>query len=79
MGLPVNVDIFVRAEAARIFDGSSPQPGGVNARTHMRGAVPLDRQTVTRMNRDTLYPSAAAGCRRCRSRSDPGVQEREVA
>jgi hypothetical protein len=60
----------VRAETARIFDGILAQPGGVNAWTHMRGAVPLDRQTVIRMNRDTLYSSAAAGCRRCRSRPE---------
>lgn len=58
MGQPVNVDTFVRAETARMFDGILAQANGVNAWVHMRGPVALDRQTVIRMNRDTLYSSA---------------------
>ena len=58
MGQPVNVGTFVRAETARMFDDILAQAGGVNAWVHMRGPVALDRQTVIRMNRDTLYSSA---------------------
>lgn len=58
MGQRVNVESFVRAETARMFDGILAQSGGVNAWVHMRGPTPLDRQTVIRMNRDTLYSSA---------------------
>jgi hypothetical protein len=32
--------------------------GGVNRFFHLRGPTPLDKQTVIRMNRDTIYSSA---------------------
>jgi hypothetical protein len=54
----VNVDNFVRAETARMFDGVLAQSGGANRWVHLRGPVPLDQQVVIRMNRDTLYSSA---------------------
>jgi len=54
----VNVDNFTRAETARMFDGILAQSGGINRWLHLRGPVPLDQQTVIRMNRDTLYSSA---------------------
>lgn len=54
----VNVDNFARAETARMFDGILAQAGGINQWLHLRGPVPLDQQTVIRMNRDTLYSSA---------------------
>ncbi len=57
MPVPVNVDNFVRAETARMFDGGVAQSGGVNRWLHNRVPVPLDAQTVIRMNRDTLYSS----------------------
>ncbi len=55
MPVPVNVDNFVRAETARMFDGFVAQAGGVNRWIHNRVPTPLDAQTVIRMNRDTLY------------------------
>lgn len=54
----VNVDTFVRAETARMFDGIIAQAGEVNAWLHIREPAPLDRQSVIRMNRDTLYSAA---------------------
>ena len=54
----VNVDNFVRAETARMFDGTLAQTGGINRWVHLRGPVPLDQQVVIRMNRDTLYSAA---------------------
>jgi hypothetical protein len=54
----VNVDNFVRAETARMFEGILAQSEGINRWGHLRGPVPLDRQAVIRMNRDTLYSSA---------------------
>ena len=59
----VNVDNFARAETARMFEGILGQSGGINRWTHLRGPVPLDRQTVIRMNRDTLYSSAVVDLR----------------
>lgn len=54
----VNVDNFVRAETARMFDGALAQTGGVNLWAHNREPTPVDAQNVIRMNRDTLYSSA---------------------
>lgn len=54
----VSVDNFARAETARMFDGTLAQSGGVNRWVHLRAPVPLDRQSVIRMNRDTLYSGA---------------------
>ena len=58
VGRTVNVENFVKAEAARMFDGLLAMVGGVNRWFHFRGPTPLDAQTVIRMNRDTLYSSA---------------------
>jgi hypothetical protein len=55
MGVAVNVDSFVRAETARMFADLQAQAGGVNTFQHLREPTPLDKQTVVRMNRDTLY------------------------
>jgi len=55
----VNVDNFVRAETAAQFDRSLALTGGeVNTFMHYREAIPLDKQTVIRMNRDTFYSVA---------------------
>jgi hypothetical protein len=58
LAVPVNVENFVKAETARMFDGLLAMVGGVNRWFHFRGPTPLDAQTVIRMNRDTLYSSA---------------------
>lgn len=60
MGEIVNVDTFVRAETARMFDGTLAQSGEVNRWVHLRAPTPIDRQAVIRMNRDTLYSSLVA-------------------
>ncbi len=54
----VNVDNFVRAETARMFDDVLAMSGGVNEWLHFRAPTPVDNQPVIRMNRDTLYSSA---------------------
>ena len=53
----VNVDNFVRAETASQIDRSLKMMQGVNKWWHLYEPVPLDKQTVIRMNRDTLYSS----------------------
>ncbi|MEN8239818.1 MAG: DUF1254 domain-containing protein [Actinomycetota bacterium] len=60
MSVKVNVDNFVRAETARMFDGLGMMSGEVNKWFHFRAPTPLDKQTVIRMNRDTLYSAALA-------------------
>ena len=54
----VNVENFVRAETATQFDRALHLIGGVNQWLHLRTPTPLDKQTVIRMNRDTLYSAA---------------------
>lgn len=59
-GVPVlvNVDNFVRVETAAQFDHALQAAGGVNKFFHLRMPTPLERQSVIRMNRDTLYSGA---------------------
>jgi len=54
----VNVDNFVRAETAAQFDRFMKTAGGMNKFAHNREPTPLDKQSVIRMNRDTLYSFA---------------------
>jgi hypothetical protein len=54
----VTVENFVRAETARMMTDLMAAAGGINTFGHSRGPTPLDRQTVIRMNRDTLYSFA---------------------
>jgi hypothetical protein len=54
----VNVENFVRAETDRMFAAFVADAGGVNRLKHNRAPTPIDRQTVIRMNRDTLYSIA---------------------
>lgn len=57
-GTAVNVTNFERAETDRMFAAIQAQAGGVNQLFHNRVPTPVDRQTVIRMNRDTLYSGA---------------------
>lgn len=56
--LTVNVDNFARAETHRMLAGLQRDAGGANRFGHHRAPAPVDRQTVIRMNRDTLYSFA---------------------
>ena len=53
--VPVTIDNYVRAETARMFDGTVESAGGSNRFVHNRVPTPIDKQNVIRMNRDTLY------------------------
>ena len=52
----VNVNNFVRAETDMYF-GRTVKDGGFGKLIHKRQPVPIDKQNVVRMNRDTLYSS----------------------
>ena len=58
MSEKVTVETFVRAESNRMLAGMMAAAGGVNRWQHNRAPTPLDKQTVVRMNRDTLYSFA---------------------
>jgi len=55
MTLLVTPETFIRAETDRYFAISMALNGAVNRLLHYRRLVPLDQQSVVRMNRDTLY------------------------
>jgi len=55
--IPVTADNFNRAETDLYF-GRIVQKGGFGKFDHTREPAPLDKQTVIRLNRDTLYSSA---------------------
>ena len=56
--IKVNADNFARAETHRMMADLQRDAGGVNRFAHNRAPAPVDRQTVIRMNRDTLYSFA---------------------
>jgi hypothetical protein len=56
--IPVTPDNFVRAETDLYFGGVVKDSGGIGKFIHNRTPTPLDKQTVIRMNRDTLYSAA---------------------
>lgn len=54
---PVTVDNFIRAETDLYF-GVAVGMGGFGRFEHNRAPMPIDKQTVIRSNRDTLYSMA---------------------
>jgi len=54
----VNIDNYVVAETAKHFTNMHKFARGVNQFSHGRRPVPIDRQFIERMNRDTIYSSA---------------------
>jgi hypothetical protein len=55
--VPVTPDNFARAESDMYFSGVV-KLGGFGKFDHTREPAPIDKQTVIRLNRDTLYSSA---------------------
>jgi hypothetical protein len=56
--IKVNADNFRRAETHRMMAGLQRDASGVNLFKHNREPASVDKQTVIRMNRDTLYSFA---------------------
>jgi hypothetical protein len=56
-GVPVTVNNFARAETD-MYMGKIVEEGGFGTFVHNRMPTEIDKQTVIRMNRDTLYSSA---------------------
>ncbi|WET01806.1 DUF1254 domain-containing protein [Flavobacterium sp. YJ01] len=54
----VTEETYIRAETDREFEVISKAAGGVNKFLWYRDLVPLDKQTVVRMNKDVLYGGA---------------------
>jgi hypothetical protein len=79
MSVLVDVDNFVRAETARMFEGILALSGGINQWVHLRGPAPLDRQTVIRMNRDTLHSAAIVDLAAGATLTIPEVGDRYIS
>ncbi len=56
--IPVTADNFPRAETDLYFDAIATKRNGFGKFMHDRSPTPMDKQTVIRMNRDTLYSGA---------------------
>ena len=56
--VPVNVDNFARAESDLYMGNAVKDAGGTGKFFHHREIMPVERQTVIRPNRDTLYSPA---------------------
>ncbi len=56
--MPVTVDNFARAETDHYLAANAKVVGGLGKFQHSREPVSIDKQTVIRMNRDTLYSFA---------------------
>ncbi|MBA8840886.1 DUF1254 domain-containing protein [Ochrobactrum sp. RH2CCR150] len=54
----VTADNVVRAESDTYMAVAAKQAGSVGRFFHYREAMPIDKQTVVRANRDTLYSAA---------------------
>jgi len=54
--IPVTVDNFVRAESDT-YAANLAKEGGLGKLNHRREPASIDKQTVIRLNRDTLYTS----------------------
>jgi hypothetical protein len=76
----VNVDNFVRAETHRMFSDLQRDAAGVNRFLHNREPAAVDRQTVIRLNRDTLYSFAVVDLseKATLSMPDPGRRYRSA-
>jgi hypothetical protein len=57
--VPVTVDTFVRAESDVYIAGLLKDSGALGKFNHRREVARIDHQTVIRLNRDTMYSSAA--------------------
>ena len=75
----VNVDNFVRAETHRMFSDLQRDAGGVNRLLHNREPASVDRQTVIRLNRDTLYSFAVVDISESATLSLPDPGRRYVS
>ncbi|KQW52509.1 carboxylesterase [Nocardioides sp. Root1257] len=77
--MTVNADNFALAETHRMMDALQREAGGVNQFSHNREAAAIDKQTVIRMNRDTLYSFAVVDIAAGATLSLPDAGERYLS
>ncbi|MDR6906594.1 hypothetical protein J2X63_002280 [Agromyces sp. 3263] len=79
MTISVDNENFVRAETDRMLAGLQAAAGGVNRWNHYREPTPIDKQTIIRMNRDTLYSLAVVDASKGVTLTVPESGERYVS
>jgi len=77
--IKVNVDNFARAETHRMMAGLQRDAGGINRFQHNRAPASVDKQTVIRMNRDTLYSFSVVAASVKKTLTMPEVGERYLS
>ena len=74
----VTPETYIRAESDRNFRNFAGLTGGVNRFFHIRTPTPLDKQTVIRMNQDTLYSAVVVDTAKGATITLPEVADRAV-
>jgi hypothetical protein len=77
--IKVNVLNYVKAKSALHFSNVVKRSGGVNKWSHLRQPTPLDKQRISRMNRDTLYSSVLVDISKGASFSLPDSGDRYMS
>ena len=77
--MKVNADNFALAETHRMMAGLQRDAGGVNQFSHNRKPAAIDKQTVIRMNRDTLYSFAVVDISAGATLTVPGAGDRYLS
>ena len=75
----VNSDNFVRAENDRMLHDLQRDAGGINTFLHNRRPAAIDKQTVIRLNRDTLYSFAVVDISKGATLTLPDYGDRYVS
>jgi len=79
VAITVNSDNFVRAETDRMLHDLQRDAGGINRFLHNRQPAAIDKQTVVRLNRDTLYSFAVVDISRGASFTIPEHGDRYLS
>ena len=75
----VNIDNYIVAETSKHFANTVRFARGVNRFSHARQLIPIARQSIERMNRDTIYSSAVVNISQGASVTVPDAGERYMS
>ena len=75
----VNIDNYIVAETSKHFANTVRFARGVNRFSHARQLIPIAKQSIERMNRDTIYRSAVVNISQGASVTVPDAGERYMS
>lgn len=79
VSIKVNVDNYARATTSAQFQGMLRMSRGMNKFVHAPNPVALNKQSVERMNRDTIYSSAIVDLSKGASLTVPDAGDRYLS